>query len=90
MRKILLPAVLALTALPLIAQAEIYTWKDSQGRVQYSDSPPPKGVKARTVVAPPPPPPAAEPEAAPSGGTKAPAPGNAPAPEPAPAEGPAT
>ena len=42
MKSVLVAAVLAL-ALP--AQAAMYKWVDAQGRVQYSDLPPPPNVK---------------------------------------------
>ncbi|WP_170113279.1 trypsin-like peptidase domain-containing protein [Ahniella affigens] len=41
----LLALVLALLALPVSAQ-QIYKWVDEQGRVQYTQTPPPKGVEA--------------------------------------------
>ncbi|MEN3113012.1 DUF4124 domain-containing protein [Uliginosibacterium paludis] len=34
-------AVLAALALPLMANAEIYTWKDANGRTHFGDQPPP-------------------------------------------------
>ena len=37
----LLASLLVLTALP--AAAEIYSWKDKDGRTQFSDIPPPRG-----------------------------------------------
>jgi glutaredoxin len=40
--------LLALLALPLAATAEIYRWTDAQGKVHYSDSPPPE-AKAKQV-----------------------------------------
>ena len=44
-------AALVLFLLSLgVAQAEVYRWVDSQGRVQYSDQPPP-GVNAQKVTA---------------------------------------
>jgi hypothetical protein len=61
------------TALPVAAQ--IYSWKDKDGRTVYSDVPPPTGeVKTlqRGRTSPPPPPPAAtEGAAAPAGGASA-------------------
>jgi glutaredoxin len=40
--------LLALLALPLAASADIYRWTDAQGKVHYSDSPPPE-VKAQQL-----------------------------------------
>lgn len=45
-RRLLL--LLAMLALPLAAAADIYRWTDAQGKVHYSDSPPPE-AKARQV-----------------------------------------
>lgn len=43
-------ALLALVvALAAPAQAQLYKWVDANGRVQYSDRPPPGGKKAETV-----------------------------------------
>jgi hypothetical protein len=46
-------AVLAILALP--AAAALYKWTDANGRVIYSDQPPPGNVKVETINAPPPP-----------------------------------
>jgi glutaredoxin len=43
----LLP-LLALLALPLTAASDIYRWTDAQGKVHYSDSPPPE-AKAKQI-----------------------------------------
>ncbi len=54
--------ILALTLAALVApaQAELYKWVDSQGKVHYSDRPPPNAAqKAATMKAPPPAPAAA-------------------------------
>jgi glutaredoxin len=40
--------LLALLALPLAVSADIYRWTDAQGKVHYSDSPPPE-AKAKQV-----------------------------------------
>lgn len=48
--------VLLLLTLPFAAFAEMYRWVDGQGRVHYSDQPPPKGAKSSSTVAAPPPP----------------------------------
>jgi len=45
-RRLLL--LLAMLALPLAAAADIYRWTDAQGKVHYSDSPPPE-AKAKQV-----------------------------------------
>ncbi|MCL6555446.1 MAG: DUF4124 domain-containing protein [Burkholderiales bacterium] len=42
--KVLLPLLLAL-ALPGLAAAQLYRWVDAQGRVHYSDTPPPAGAR---------------------------------------------
>jgi type IV secretory pathway VirB10-like protein len=34
-----------LLALPLLSHAEIYKWKDKDGKVRYSDTPPPSNIK---------------------------------------------
>lgn len=45
---------LLLLALPAGALAELYRWVDAQGRVHYSDSPPPSDAKSsKTLSAPP-------------------------------------
>ncbi len=46
-------AALAIFALP--AAAALYKWTDANGRVIYSDQPPPGNVKVDTINAPPPP-----------------------------------
>jgi Domain of unknown function (DUF4124) len=40
--------VLLLT-LPLLGNAEIYKWKDKDGKVRYSDTPPPSNVKQEAI-----------------------------------------
>jgi glutaredoxin len=40
--------LLALLALPLTAASEIYRWTDAQGKVHYSDNPPPE-AKAKQI-----------------------------------------
>ena len=35
----------ALLAMPMLANAEVYKWKDKNGAVRYSDTPPPSNVK---------------------------------------------
>ena len=39
-------------ALAGTASAQLYRWVDADGRVRYTDRPPPAGVKARTIAAP--------------------------------------
>ena len=46
------------------ASAQLYRWVDKDGKVRYTDTPPPAGVKARTFRAPAGAPPADAPEAA--------------------------
>lgn len=65
MNRILILAVLALLALP--AYSELYKWVDSQGKVHYSDTPPPGGAQKAKILQAPSPGPAA-PAAVPSGG----------------------
>jgi Domain of unknown function (DUF4124) len=38
-----------LLALPLLANAEIYKWKDKNGETRYSDTPPPSNVKQEAI-----------------------------------------
>jgi FKBP-type peptidyl-prolyl cis-trans isomerase len=45
----LLLAALALTAVSGLSQAEIYKWKDKDGNVRYSDTPPPSNVKQESM-----------------------------------------
>lgn len=54
-------SLLVMLSLPFTAAAEMYRWVDAQGKVHYSDAPPPAGAKsAKTIDVPTPP-------AAPSG-----------------------
>lgn len=48
MKKALL--LLILMALPLMAHAEVYKWKDASGKTIYSDVPPPSNIKQESVV----------------------------------------
>ena len=44
--------VLVLTILsmsPLLAQAEIYKWKDKDGSIRYTDTPPPSNIKQEAI-----------------------------------------
>ena len=45
----LLLAVLVLSASPILSQAEVYKWKDKDGTIKYSDTPPPSNIKQETV-----------------------------------------
>ncbi|MBI4986807.1 MAG: DUF4124 domain-containing protein [Rhodocyclales bacterium] len=47
---------LALSLCSLGAAAQLYSWKDANGKIQYSDQPPPADAKVRKVA-----PPAAQP-----------------------------
>jgi glutaredoxin len=42
--------LLALLALPLTAASEIYRWTDAQGKVHYSDNPPPEAQAKQIKV----------------------------------------
>ena len=44
-----IPVLLVLLAFAVPASAQIYRWVDSQGRVNFSNSAPPQGVKATVV-----------------------------------------
>ena len=50
MSKIILACAVLL--LPLAALAQIYQWKDAEGKVQYSDQPPPAAARQERTVAP--------------------------------------
>ena len=51
MRRVISPIVV-LFLLPLSVAAQVYTWKDTSGKVHYSDQPPPdKGQATRTIAA---------------------------------------
>jgi hypothetical protein len=62
------PTLALLLALaPALASAQTYKWIDENGHTQYSDQPPPAGVKAEKIggsKAPPPPPAAKAPQSA--------------------------
>ena len=47
---LLLFAVFALTAISGLSQAEIYKWKDKDGKVRYSDTPPPSNIKQEPIT----------------------------------------
>jgi len=37
------------SSLPLVSQAEIYKWKDKDGTIRYTDTPPPSNIKLETI-----------------------------------------
>jgi uncharacterized protein YaiL (DUF2058 family) len=41
--------ILCIAALPMLAHAEIYKWKDKDGRTRYSDVPPPSNIKQESL-----------------------------------------
>ena len=45
----LLLAVFALSAVSGLSQAEIYKWKDKEGKIRYSDTPPPSNIKQESM-----------------------------------------
>ncbi|MFM9836020.1 MAG: DUF4124 domain-containing protein [Methylophilaceae bacterium] len=49
LRQLVFTATLLLLALPLLANAEVYKWRDKDGKVRYSDTPPPANVKLESV-----------------------------------------
>ena len=44
-------AILVIGLLPVLAQADLYKWKDKQGRINYTDTPPPADIKADNLKA---------------------------------------
>jgi hypothetical protein len=42
----------AVLLLPLVAAAEIYQWKDADGKTQYSDQPPPAAARQERTITP--------------------------------------
>lgn len=44
-------SLLVASLLPLLAQADLYKWKDKTGRVNYTDTPPPAYVKVDNIKA---------------------------------------
>lgn len=42
--------LLCLAALPMLANAEIYKWKDKNGAIRYSDVPPPSNVQHEPML----------------------------------------
>ena len=45
----LLCVMCVLMALPMLANAEIYKWKDKDGTVRYTDTPPPSNIKQESI-----------------------------------------
>ena len=45
----LLCVMCVLIALPMLANAEIYKWKDKNGTVRYTDTPPPSNIKQESI-----------------------------------------
>ena len=45
----LLCVICVLMALPMLANAEIYKWKDKDGTVRYTDTPPPSNIKQESI-----------------------------------------
>ena len=45
----LLVLLLVLSALPTMANAEIYKWKDKDGSIRYADTPPPSNIKQESI-----------------------------------------
>lgn len=48
-RQIVCIACTALLALPMLASAEIYKWKDKEGVTRYTDTPPPSNIKQESI-----------------------------------------
>ncbi len=48
-RKLLGVVCAVLLALPLLANAEVYKWKDKNGEIRYSDTPPPSNIKLEQI-----------------------------------------
>ena len=49
-QQILYSILLAVLVLPIVADAQIYKWKDKNGVMRYSDMPPPPNVEVKTIV----------------------------------------
>jgi hypothetical protein len=49
LRNISLALCALLLALPLLGNAEIYKWKDKNGVVRYTDTPPPSNIKLESI-----------------------------------------
>lgn len=63
-----IPILAALALLSLPAHSQLYKWVDSQGKVHYSDTPPPAGAQKSKTIQAPSPAPAAPAAASGSGG----------------------
>ena len=48
-RQLICMACAALLALPMLANAEVYKWRDKDGSVRYSDTPPPSNIKLESI-----------------------------------------
>lgn len=48
-RQLICVACAALLVVPMLANAEVYKWKDKNGAVRYSDTPPPSNVKLEPI-----------------------------------------
>ena len=70
-------AVLLALCMALPASAQMYKWVDANGKVQYSDKPPPSNIKTEKLRAPPPGPTSSAPAAGASGAGGAPGSGAA-------------
>ena len=46
----LLLGIFALASISGLSQAEIYKWKDKEGNVRYSDTPPPSNIKQEPII----------------------------------------
>ncbi len=45
----MLALILSLTLLPIMAAAEVYKWRETNGVMRYSDVPPPSNIKLQSV-----------------------------------------
>jgi outer membrane murein-binding lipoprotein Lpp len=45
----LLLIVMLLGAQPLLSQAQVYKWKDKDGSIRYTDTPPPSNIQQKTI-----------------------------------------
>lgn len=50
MKLVLLLVTFAFLAISGLSQAEIYKWKDKDGKVRYSDTPPPSNIKQEPIT----------------------------------------
>lgn len=49
MNKLVLVILATTLAIPIVANAQIYKWKDKDGSVRYSDTPPPSNVQYESL-----------------------------------------